>query len=322
MSLILPRRGSMRPSGIVITEPDPNPPPGAAPDGGWAGTGETYNAQGIWTGATMPTSAPSGYATRLADNFERTTLNDPARPNYWGAYGPSFSGANPDSSWWSQDLVVVEDGMLKHKQAVRTRAHRNGVVDRRIESGTSHLWGMPSGAYPQVTIRCRTHGPFAIEGVLGTVLMLWPNGENWPTLTEVDWLEESALDRGRSNFHWGTDGTTGHRQTGFRNWDIPDTGTREVFNTYSVRINPADHPTFPYRNEVWCNGVLVNTWNPPVGYQQSWNMLQINQTESYIVDNDNPTWTGPTGKQIMDNLEGLGATDFFDVQWITIHRPA
>jgi hypothetical protein len=327
--LFLPRRGAMRPGGMVVVPPvdpvDPGNPGSPAADGGWGGLGEEWDANGVWVGATMPTTAPPGKVTRLADNFERTTLNDPARPNYWGTYNNSFSGANPGSSWWDGSLVTVSDGMLHHKQVVRTRAHKDGVVDRRIESGTSHLWGMPSGAYPQVTVRARTWGPFNIVGIIGTVFMLWPNGESWPALTEVDWLEDSDTRRGRSNFHYGPDWTN-HQQTGFRNWTIPDTGTRTVFNTFTCRINPPTHPTAPYRNEVYCNGVLGTSWTPPsnylgADYRQTWPMLQINQTESYCEDNDTPTWTGPTGKQIMDSLPTV-PTDYLDIQWLTVHRPA
>lgn len=305
--------------GGVVTPP-------AAADGGWAGIAEAYNAEGIWTGVNMPSAAPPGYSLKFQDNFQgRTTLNNPAYPNYWTTYNNGFSGANPDSSWWDSSLLVVEDGMLKHRQVVRTRAHRNGVVDRRIESSTSALWGMPRGPYPQVTLRARTKGPFAIEGIVGTVFMLWPNNEQWPRYTEVDWMEDSKGIRGRSNFHWGPDWEN-HKQTDFRKWAIPDTGTREVFNTFSARINPPNHPQYPFRNEVWCNGQLMTSWTPPtdylgVDYRQTWDMLQINQTESYCIDNDTPTWTGPTGRQILDSLPTV-PTDYMDIEWITIHRPS
>ncbi|MBM9467269.1 hypothetical protein [Nakamurella leprariae] len=309
---------SRRSSGLYVPAGSGSvtPPPGPAGP-------NAYNAQGVWVGDQMPGGPPPGYQTVFADDFTgpRTGLNRPEYANYLGTYNNSFSGANPDSSWWDGSLVEVVDGVLRHSQIVRTRAHKDGKVDRRIESGTSTLWGMPPTAFPQVTMLARTYGPFALEGIVGTVLMLWPYGDNWPAGTEIDYLEESALGRGRSNFHWGADWPN-HQQTGFREWAIPNTGTRTAYNLFAARILPSGHPSSPFLTEVWCNGVRVTTWLPPVDFRQTWPMLGINQTEGYIADNANPTWLGPTGTQVMDSLEPHGKQPFFDIKWMRVDKPA
>jgi beta-glucanase (GH16 family) len=142
------------------------------------------------SGRSMPTTAPPGWTTVEAENFDGTTL-----PAGWTAYSGE-PGGDP-AGWWSPSHVTVSGGMLHLVTSMGTRGAGGptGEVSGGIGTGITQTYG-------KYEVRMRMDAGAGVDGVA----LLWPT-KGWPP--EIDFFEDGADDNTRStitaNLHYADD---------------------------------------------------------------------------------------------------------------------
>ena len=136
----------------------------------------------------MPSQAPSGYYTVVAQDFTGTTV-----PSGWHPY--SGQPGTDTGGWWNPSHVTVGDGLLTLR-TYQDPAHAGPNRSTWVEGGID-LW--PTGVLRngEYLVRSRVTSTVGVT----QVMILWPNHQN--RHEEIDFNESDGTNESTATFHWG-----------------------------------------------------------------------------------------------------------------------
>ena len=140
------------------------------------------------SGQHMPSNAPRGYHTLVAQDFTGTTVPSGWHP-YHGQAGTDAAG------WWDPSHVTVGNGMLT-LHAYKDPVHA-GPNSPWVEGGIDQ-W--PAGVLSdgEYLVRSRVSSATGVT----EVALLWPNDDNWPP--EIDFNESNGTNESTAHLWYGT----------------------------------------------------------------------------------------------------------------------
>ena len=138
----------------------------------------------------MPTQAPPGYQTIVAQDFTGTTL-----PTGWHAY--NGQPGSDTGGWWDPSHVTVGQGMLVLHTNQDPAHYGQGSGQPWVEGGVD-LW--PDGVLTNGEYLVRSRVTSAV-GVT-QVELLWPNNDVWPP--EVDFNESNGTNESTAHLLYGS----------------------------------------------------------------------------------------------------------------------
>ena len=144
------------------------------------------------SGEAMPTQAPTGYQTIVAQDFTGTTL-----PSGWHAY--SGQPGSDTGGWWDPSHVTVGQGMLV-LHAYEDATHYGQSSGPPWVEGGVDLW--PDGVLTdgEYLVRSRVTSATGVT----QVELLWPNSDIWPP--EIDFNESNGTNESTAHLLYGPAG--------------------------------------------------------------------------------------------------------------------